>query len=353
MTQRRSGNDNKNDCGTCPGGGQCDGTGGSTSCAGCPAYNQQQVNRQTLICVNCRTTTTPLWRRDEHENTICNACGLYYKLHNVHRPVSMRRSVIKRRKRIIVAQDSDEEIEDDNNSNKNKSPDTSPVMDHNISKRARTIDTSQTAVPEIEDYVTPLKHHHTTSLSSTSHSYNISPHTPPLNAPVITSPAIDKYYHSKEDPGHSKPYKHNHHSHVISPPLFSRTYPYPSHHTHSHHDNDITISLLPPISSERQSSYKLESLFNRRESNSSASTSNTTLPPLQLTKSPQPRHTPSMSPQPYELSEFDAALDRLEHLRRQVRPEQSYALSQLSQSLSDLAAKAEAILSLDSLAFGR
>ncbi|KAL0087013.1 hypothetical protein F4703DRAFT_1736247, partial [Phycomyces blakesleeanus] len=89
--------------GSCPGGGQCNGTGGSSSCAGCPAFNQHQANKQALICANCRTTTTPLWRRDEAGNTICNACGLYYKLHNVHRPVSMKRSVIKRRKRIMVA----------------------------------------------------------------------------------------------------------------------------------------------------------------------------------------------------------------------------------------------------------
>ncbi|KAI8341311.1 hypothetical protein BC941DRAFT_316729, partial [Chlamydoabsidia padenii] len=53
----------------------------------------------SLMCANCRTTTTPLWRRDGDGNTICNACGLYYKLHHVHRPVSMKRSVIKRRKR--------------------------------------------------------------------------------------------------------------------------------------------------------------------------------------------------------------------------------------------------------------
>ncbi|KAI9491963.1 hypothetical protein BDB00DRAFT_723982, partial [Zychaea mexicana] len=78
----------QNDCGggpevgTCPGGGHCNG-----------------MNRQTLICVNCRTRNTPLWRRDEAGNTICNACGLYYKLHNMHRPVSMKRTVIKRRKR--------------------------------------------------------------------------------------------------------------------------------------------------------------------------------------------------------------------------------------------------------------
>jgi hypothetical protein len=89
--------------GTCPGDGHCDGTGGSTSCHGCPAYNQHQVNRQALICANCGTNTTPLWRRDEAGNTICNACGLYFKLHNVHRPVTMKRSVIKRRKRVTLA----------------------------------------------------------------------------------------------------------------------------------------------------------------------------------------------------------------------------------------------------------
>lgn len=89
--------------GTCPGDGHCDGTGGSSSCDGCPAFNQHQVNRQALICANCGTNTTPLWRRDESGNTICNACGLYFKLHNVHRPVTMKRSVIKRRKRVALA----------------------------------------------------------------------------------------------------------------------------------------------------------------------------------------------------------------------------------------------------------
>ncbi|KAI8055253.1 hypothetical protein BDF22DRAFT_614661, partial [Syncephalis plumigaleata] len=52
-----------------------------------------------MTCSNCGTSTTPLWRRDLGGNVICNACGLYYKLHGVHRPMTMRRSVIKRRKR--------------------------------------------------------------------------------------------------------------------------------------------------------------------------------------------------------------------------------------------------------------
>ncbi|KAI8577778.1 hypothetical protein K450DRAFT_164677, partial [Umbelopsis ramanniana AG] len=61
---------------------------------------KSEPTNDSLVCANCQTTTTPLWRRDEANNTICNACGLYYKLHNVHRPVTMKRSTIKRRKRV-------------------------------------------------------------------------------------------------------------------------------------------------------------------------------------------------------------------------------------------------------------
>ncbi|KAJ1813934.1 GATA type transcriptional activator of nitrogen-regulated proteins [Coemansia sp. RSA 2598] len=52
-----------------------------------------------VVCFNCGVDTTPLWRRDTDGNVICNACGLYYKLHSVPRPISMKRTVIKRRRR--------------------------------------------------------------------------------------------------------------------------------------------------------------------------------------------------------------------------------------------------------------
>ncbi|KAF9374925.1 hypothetical protein CPB97_011814 [Podila verticillata] len=50
-------------------------------------------------CTNCKTTLTPLWRKDDAGEILCNACGLYYKLHHRHRPISLKRNVIRRRSR--------------------------------------------------------------------------------------------------------------------------------------------------------------------------------------------------------------------------------------------------------------
>ncbi|CUS25079.1 LAQU0S26e00562g1_1 [Lachancea quebecensis] len=50
-------------------------------------------------CTNCHTKTTPLWRRDPQGNPLCNACGLFLKLHGVVRPLSLKTDVIKKRQR--------------------------------------------------------------------------------------------------------------------------------------------------------------------------------------------------------------------------------------------------------------
>uniref|UniRef100_A0A0A9WSX8 Transcription factor GATA-4 n=3 Tax=Lygus hesperus TaxID=30085 RepID=A0A0A9WSX8_LYGHE len=55
--------------------------------------------RQGLTCSNCNTGTTALWRRNAQGEPVCNACGLYYKLHGVNRPLTMRKDCIQTRKR--------------------------------------------------------------------------------------------------------------------------------------------------------------------------------------------------------------------------------------------------------------
>ncbi|KAH7189492.1 uncharacterized protein B0J16DRAFT_339759 [Fusarium flagelliforme] len=51
-------------------------------------------------CHNCSTSTTPLWRRDEFGAVLCNACGLFLKLHGRARPISLKTDVIKSRNRV-------------------------------------------------------------------------------------------------------------------------------------------------------------------------------------------------------------------------------------------------------------
>ncbi|TPX59435.1 hypothetical protein PhCBS80983_g02440 [Powellomyces hirtus] len=48
-------------------------------------------------CSNCGTDKTPLWRRDAKGDPLCNACGLFFKLHGVERPVSMKKDVVRTR----------------------------------------------------------------------------------------------------------------------------------------------------------------------------------------------------------------------------------------------------------------
>lgn len=58
------------------------------------------VDPTQMQCTNCKTRTTPLWRRNPEGQPLCNACGLFLKLHGEVRPLSLKTDVIKKRNRV-------------------------------------------------------------------------------------------------------------------------------------------------------------------------------------------------------------------------------------------------------------
>ena len=57
------------------------------------AFNYSRLRRtrrsplENVRCQNCSTSDTPMWRRGSNQEPLCNACGLYYRQHKAHRPL--------------------------------------------------------------------------------------------------------------------------------------------------------------------------------------------------------------------------------------------------------------------------
>ncbi|KAM8715440.1 hypothetical protein ACLKA7_002487 [Drosophila subpalustris] len=65
----------------------------------CNSSSALPTSQKDMSCSNCGTLTTTIWRRSVRGEMVCNACGLYFKLHGVNRPHSMRRDTIHTRRR--------------------------------------------------------------------------------------------------------------------------------------------------------------------------------------------------------------------------------------------------------------
>lgn len=60
----------------------------SNGCRSTPLKQEKLTGKKT--CAHCKTSHTPLWRRDRGTgNHLCNACGLYVNSRSCHRPVEL------------------------------------------------------------------------------------------------------------------------------------------------------------------------------------------------------------------------------------------------------------------------
>lgn len=100
-------------------------------CNACGIYNRsnRSTSNKTVVdktlrksgnlkrlntCTNCRTVETTLWRRCPNGSPVCNACGLYFKLHKVNRPIAMKKEGIQTRRRKSKKSKSPKKLDDCN-----------------------------------------------------------------------------------------------------------------------------------------------------------------------------------------------------------------------------------------------
>ncbi|KAM4725577.1 zinc finger transcription factor Trps1 isoform 2-T5 [Anableps anableps] len=90
------------------GGGGNGGAGAQEGKGGATKEESQSLLRRRrgsgVFCANCLTTKTSLWRKNANGGYVCNACGLYQKLHSTPRPLNIIKQnngeqIIRRRTR--------------------------------------------------------------------------------------------------------------------------------------------------------------------------------------------------------------------------------------------------------------
>ncbi|XP_068431531.1 zinc finger transcription factor Trps1 [Clinocottus analis] len=96
------------------GGGGSGGGGGQEKGGAAKEESQSLLRRRRgsgVFCANCLTTKTSLWRKNSNGGYVCNACGLYQKLHSTPRPLNIIKQnngeqIIRRRTRKRINPDS-------------------------------------------------------------------------------------------------------------------------------------------------------------------------------------------------------------------------------------------------------
>ncbi|KAL8578891.1 hypothetical protein ACOMHN_001853 [Nucella lapillus] len=191
-----------------------------------PQRRLSASRRVGLSCANCRTTTTTLWRRSNEGEPVCNACGLYYKLHGVNRPLAMKKEGIQTRKRkpksakvkpsSKAAEDSDAKKNINNNNNHDSS---SNHQSQQQQQQQQQLHSPSKASPN--DSTTMVKMEpNTPSSDTTTAADSLHPHHP-----------------------HHHPHPHHAHLHHSLPHPHPHPHPHQHQHQHHHHQGDSSSSM--------------------------------------------------------------------------------------------------------------
>ncbi|CAI5636415.1 transcription factor GATA-3 isoform X4 [Oreochromis niloticus] len=138
------------------------------SCRKLTRQVQSAARRAGTSCANCQTTTTTLWRRNANGDPVCNACGLYFKLHNINRPLTMKKEGIQTRNRKMSSKSKKSKKAQDNMDDFSKS-----LMDKTSSFSPAALSRHMSSFPPFSHsghmLTTPTPMHPSSSLPFTPH----------------------------------------------------------------------------------------------------------------------------------------------------------------------------------------
>ncbi|XP_053601507.1 GATA-binding factor 5-A-like isoform X5 [Plodia interpunctella] len=186
------------------------------------------ARRHGQCCTNCGSRNTTLWRRNNDGEPVCNACGLYYKLHGINRPLAMRKDGIQTRKR------------KPKKSGSGAKPPQDPTKKDEHSSPG--IDESKPSIAEVPLPLTSLSSHgsHSAKLRTDSHAH----------ATPDTSPLTHNSHHShSQQPQQTQQHSQYGSALFPSPSLFniksepSAPYDYNQHYQHQHYLHALQYGL--------------------------------------------------------------------------------------------------------------
>ncbi|XP_028280618.1 transcription factor GATA-3 isoform X5 [Parambassis ranga] len=145
-----------------------DGRSRPISCRKLTRQVQSAARRAGTSCANCQTTTTTLWRRNANGDPVCNACGLYFKLHNINRPLTMKKEGIQTRNRKMSSKSKKSKKSQDNMDDFSKS-----LMDKSSSFSPAALSRHMSSFPPFSHsshmLTTPTPMHPSSSLPFATH----------------------------------------------------------------------------------------------------------------------------------------------------------------------------------------